>query len=56
MFDKIDVSLLREYKLGQIGLVPVVWGYNENVVAPGYFPEGMFNRYHQASLTKMLHI
>jgi hexosaminidase len=46
LFDKIPVILLNEYNLGKY-LVPVIWGYIEDVTTPGYFSPGMFERYSQ---------
>uniref|UniRef100_A0A1I7ZZF8 beta-N-acetylhexosaminidase n=1 Tax=Steinernema glaseri TaxID=37863 RepID=A0A1I7ZZF8_9BILA len=44
MFDKIEASLLSEYKLPEL-VVPNVWGYVPDVTREGYFPAGMFHRY-----------
>uniref|UniRef100_A0A914Z5N8 beta-N-acetylhexosaminidase n=1 Tax=Panagrolaimus superbus TaxID=310955 RepID=A0A914Z5N8_9BILA len=46
LFDKIPVELLNEYKLGNY-IIPVIWGYVEDVTTPGYFPPGMIQRYSQ---------
>lgn len=47
MYDHVSAELLKEYKIGEL-LVPVVWGYRENVNEPGYFPDGMMKRFHAA--------
>uniref|UniRef100_A0A914WNU3 beta-N-acetylhexosaminidase n=1 Tax=Plectus sambesii TaxID=2011161 RepID=A0A914WNU3_9BILA len=44
MFSETDVLLMNKSRLGEL-LEPVVWGYARDVNAPGYFPEGMFDRY-----------
>jgi hexosaminidase len=44
LFDKIPSNLLNEYKLGSY-IIPVIWGYTEDVTVPGYFPIGMIERY-----------
>ncbi|MFH4983788.1 hypothetical protein AB6A40_010497 [Gnathostoma spinigerum] len=44
MFDKISSEKLNKHKLGD-WLTPVVWGYIVDVTVPGYFPDGMFDRY-----------
>ncbi|KAL3079080.1 hypothetical protein niasHS_014862 [Heterodera schachtii] len=46
MFEKIPAALLEEYKLGSL-IVPVVWGYKTDVARPGYFPDGLFERFSQ---------
>uniref|UniRef100_A0AC34F333 Beta-N-acetylhexosaminidase n=2 Tax=Panagrolaimus sp. ES5 TaxID=591445 RepID=A0AC34F333_9BILA len=46
LFDKIPVDLLNEYKLGSY-IIPIIWGYAENVTTAGYFPPGMIERYSQ---------
>ncbi|KAH7728644.1 Protein HEX-4 [Aphelenchoides avenae] len=44
MFADIEVPLLKEYRLGEL-VTPVVWGYAVDVTRPGYFPDGMFERF-----------
>ncbi|VDM50242.1 unnamed protein product [Toxocara canis] len=44
MFGAISDELMAKYELGNL-LTPVVWGYAVDVTQPGYFPDGMFERY-----------
>lgn len=44
MFAETAVDLLKEYNMGEL-VVPVIWGYAEDVTRLGYFPLGMFGRY-----------
>ncbi|KAE9552306.1 hypothetical protein FO519_004492 [Halicephalobus sp. NKZ332] len=44
LFGRVPVDLLNMYNLGDL-IIPVIWGYAEDVTPEGYFPEGMFERY-----------
>uniref|UniRef100_F1KS70 beta-N-acetylhexosaminidase n=1 Tax=Ascaris suum TaxID=6253 RepID=F1KS70_ASCSU len=44
MFGAISDKLMLKYELGTL-ITPVIWGYAVDVTRPGYFPDGMFERY-----------
>uniref|UniRef100_A0A8R1HMW2 beta-N-acetylhexosaminidase n=1 Tax=Caenorhabditis japonica TaxID=281687 RepID=A0A8R1HMW2_CAEJA len=43
MFDKESEIAIRRAKIHEY-IVPVIWGYREDVTEPGYFPDGLFDR------------
>uniref|UniRef100_A0A915BQL8 beta-N-acetylhexosaminidase n=1 Tax=Parascaris univalens TaxID=6257 RepID=A0A915BQL8_PARUN len=44
MFGAVSEKLMLKYEMGTL-ITPVIWGYAVDVTQPGYFPDGMFERY-----------